>query len=99
MSATDRLKAYRQNKSPMSPMDEEEGDDKEKPSDRSVMLTDVEKKGLAGSYQPGETVTCEVTGRLGGDGKLDIIEIKPSGGPVDADAGMAVRTNPMLAPS
>lgn len=96
MAATDRLKAYRNQRGGMPPMDEE---DEAKPSDRSVMLTDMEKKSLSGSYQPGETVTCEVTGRMDGDGKLDIIEIKPSGGPVDANAGMPVRMNPAIAPS
>jgi hypothetical protein len=102
VAATDRLMAYRQKRGGMPPMDEgaeEEGMPKEKPSDRSVMLTDMEKKALSGSYQPGEQVTCEVTGRLDGDGKFDIIEIKPSGGPVDANAGMPIRTNPAIAPS
>jgi hypothetical protein len=96
MAATDRLRAYREKRDPM--MDEGEESEKEKPSDRSVMLTDVEKKSLGGSYMPGETVTCEVTGRMSGEGKLDIIEIKPQGGAVDENAGMPVRTNPMMSP-
>jgi len=68
------------------------------PSDRSVHLTDMEMKSLAGKYQPGQEVSCEVTGRISGEGKLDIIEIRPSG-PVETEPQMPMKMNPMMAPS
>jgi hypothetical protein len=99
MAATDRLKAYRQSKATMPPMDEGAEEEESKPSDRSVMLTQMEQKAFAGTSQPGTEVQFEGSGRLDGNGKLDIIEIRSQGGPVDAAAGMPVRTNPALAPS
>jgi hypothetical protein len=104
--ASDRLRERYQAKQQMpnpsapGPEEEEQEDDGEaaKPSDRSVQLTDMEQKAFAGTMRPGEEVTCEVVGRMDGDGTFDINEIRPSGGPVDEGAP-PMRMNPAIAPS
>lgn len=72
-------------------------------SDRQVRLTDEERKSIGDSYGPGQQVECDVTARMGQDGMLDVIEVKPKGGNPGMHGGdqeiPMVRTSPAISPS
>jgi hypothetical protein len=92
--ASDRLREYRKSKMDAEKDGLSSKESESKPSDRSVMLSEEEKKSLEGSYRPGMEVSCEVTGRLDADGTLDIISIRPSGTGMEPKS-VAPPTSPM----